>query len=247
MSEYGKKTRQFRLFGLEKAVVAEKLENFSGTKGPLNCEYFPELLESLITISIKKVDDTRINDNLDRLENEIRSLFGPFLFTDNNESMEEIAGKMLIHRGLTVSVAESCTGGLISNRFTNIPGSSGYFLGGVVVYGNQSKVDFLDIPRKIIEKHGAVSDPVVRAMAQGVKKRFKSDLGLAVTGIAGPDGGSREKPVGTVFIGLASGNNVFSSRYRFSGPRDHVKNHTATMTLDWIRRYLNGDSFIPGL
>ena len=154
---------------------------------------------------------------------------------------------MLKERDLKISVAESCTGGLIGNLLTNVAGSSDYFQGGVVVYSNQSKVDLLDVSHDTIEKYGAVSDQTAREMAQGVKKRLNTDIGLAVTGIAGPDGGTREKPVGTVYIGLAAGNETFSGKYRFWGTREQVKLNTAIMALDWVRRYLNGDSFLPGI
>jgi nicotinamide-nucleotide amidase len=105
----------------------------------------------------------------------------------------------------------------------------------------------LDVSHDTIEKYGAVSDQTVREMAQGVKKRLNTDIGLAVTGIAGPDGGTREKPVGTAYIGLAAGNETFSGKYRFWGTREQVKLNTAIMALDWVRRYLNGDSFLPCL
>ena len=161
--------------------------------------------------------------------------------------MEGVVGEMLRKNDLTISVAESCTGGLIGNLLTNVPGSSAYFLGGMVVYSNQSKVDLLNVSQESIQTYGAVSDQTVREMAEGIKKRIKTDIGLAVTGIAGPDGGSEQKPVGTVHIGLAAEGETFSGRYRFWGTRKQVKLNTALMALDWIRRYLDGNTFLPGL
>ena len=163
------------------------------------------------------------------------------------ENIEKLIGKELRKHGWRLAVAESCTGGLIGNRVTDLPGSSEYFLGGVIVYSNKSKVDLLEVLPETIEKHGSVSDQTVCEMAKGVKKRFTSSLGLAVTGIAGPDGGSREKPVGTVHIGLATDNKTFSERYHFIGLRGQVKQHSSTMALDWIRRYLNGNPFLSGV
>ena len=148
---------------------------------------------------------------------------------------------------ITIGTVESATGGEISDRITNVPGSSAYFKGGVVVYSNQSKTDILHVSTDTLEAYGAVSDKTVREMAQGVKARFQTDLGVAVTGIAGPDGGSKEKPVGTVYVGLAAGNEVFSVHYRFWGDRDQVKLNTSMMALDWVRRYLNGNPFLPGV
>lgn len=161
--------------------------------------------------------------------------------------MESVIGQMLRDKRLTISVAESCTGGLIGNLLTNVPGSSFYFLGGVIAYSNQSKVDLLGVSSDTLEKYGAVSDQTVKEMAEGVRKRLNSDVGLAVTGIAGPDGGSREKPVGTVHIGLSASNEVFTRRYHFQGTREQVKQESSKMALDWVRRYLNGDPFLPGL
>ena len=161
--------------------------------------------------------------------------------------MEKVVGRLLSEKGRTLSVAESCTGGLIGHRLTNVAGSSNYFLGGVVSYSNQSKADMLDVDSKTIDKHGAVSGEAAEEMARGIRERLKSDIGLAVTGIAGPEGGSREKPVGTVYIGLNSSDQGFSRRYRFWGRRKQVKLNTSMMALDWVRRYLNGDSFLPGV
>jgi nicotinamide-nucleotide amidase len=161
--------------------------------------------------------------------------------------MEEVVGRLLSQSRKTLSVAESCTGGLIGHRLTNVAGSSGYFQGGVVSYSNQSKADILHVDPKTLEKHGAVSAQTAEEMARGIRKQMKSDLGLAVTGIAGPDGGTGEKPVGTVYIGLDSADGTVSRRYRFWGRRKQVKLNTSTMALDWVRRYLNGDTFLPGI
>lgn len=161
--------------------------------------------------------------------------------------VEEDIGRMLRERDLTISTAESCTGGLIGHLITNVPGSSLYFSGGVIVYSNRSKVELLHVSRETIEKHGAVSGRTAREMAAGVKTLFDSGLGLAVTGIAGPEGGSREKPVGTVFIGVAMERGIFSERYMFRGTREQIKGKTAETALTWVKRILHGDSFVPGL
>jgi nicotinamide-nucleotide amidase len=156
-------------------------------------------------------------------------------------------GEMFLQKKLTLSVAESCTGGLIGNLLTNVPGSSGYFLGGVIAYSNEAKRALLGVSKQTLDTHGAVSDPAAREMAAGVRRELKADLGLSVTGIAGPDGGSDEKPVGTVHIGLASGDETFSGKYRFWGKREQNKLNSAMMALDWVRRYLHGNPFLPGL
>jgi nicotinamide-nucleotide amidase len=161
--------------------------------------------------------------------------------------MENTFGKLLIQKSLTIAVAESCTGGLIGHIITSIPGSSAYFLGGIISYSNQAKCDLLSVSPETIKLYGAVSGETAREMAKGVKARFNSDIGLSVTGIAGPDGGTKEKPVGTVYMGLAFDKEPLSIRYLFKGTREQVKQQTAETAIENIRRYLGGDTFIPGI
>lgn len=164
-----------------------------------------------------------------------------------DQVVEEAVGRLLVERDMTLAVAESCTGGLIGSRLTDVPGSSSYFLGGMIVYSNQAKIDLLDVSGETLEENGAVSVVTAVEMARGVRAKLGSDLGIAVTGIAGPDGGTEEKPVGTVCIGLASGQDAFSEKYLFCGTRAQVKEKSASMALDWVRRYLSGDKVIPGI
>ena len=162
--------------------------------------------------------------------------------------MSNSLSELLTAKSLTISVAESCTGGLIGHLITSIPGSSEYFMGGIISYSNQAKCDLLRVSPDTLDRYGAVSDQTAKEMAMGVKERFKSDIGLSVSGIAGPDGGSDEKPVGTVFMGFCFGNDEpCSVKYLFKGNREEIKQQTAETALENIRRYLNGDSFIPGI
>jgi len=239
--------RILKLYGLNEPNIAEILKDLPGRLKNIILGFYPHFPENHITISLRGQDEATVMVELDGMEKEIRGFVGPFIFTAGNENMEDVVGKMLRDRGLIISVAESCTGGLIGNRLTNTPGSSSYFQGGVMVYSNEAKVELLNVSPETIEKYGAVSDQTVREMAEGVKKRMDTDMGLAVTGIAGPDGGSEDKPVGTVHIGLATENETFSGKYRFWGTRKQVKLNTSMMALDWIRRHLNGNSFLPGL
>jgi len=238
--------RVLKLYGLEEPTIAEILKDIS-QRAEIIWGFYPHRSENHITLSMRGHDEQTISKRLDEIEKEIRDLLGSYIFASGNQRMESVVGKMLCDRKLTISVAESCTGGLIGNLLTNVPGSSGYFLGGMIVYSDQSKVDLLNVSQDTIKIYGAVSDQTVREMAEGVKNQVNTDIGLAVTGIAGPDGGSKEKPVGTVYIGLASGNEAFSCRYRFWGTRAQIKQNTSIMALDWVRRYLNDDPFLPGL
>jgi nicotinamide-nucleotide amidase len=137
-------------------------------------------------------------------------------------------------RGLTVSLAESCTGGMIAAALTEVAGSSGYFLGGVVSYANSAKETFLDVPAATLAAHGAVSAQTAKAMADGARRRFGTTLAAAVTGIAGPDGGSSEKPVGLVYVGLASAAGVDVRRFQLAGDRSAIRSGAARSAIEWL-------------
>jgi len=182
----------------------------------------------------------RSRATVERTEAEVRKMLGDAVYGIDGQDMEEVVGALLLQRKMTLSAAESCTGGLISGRITNIAGSSAYFERGVVVYSNAAKTELLGVPADLIEQHGAVSREVAAAMAQGIRERAKTGLGLAVTGIAGPSGGTPEKPVGLVYISLASPDGTKTDEHRFLGTRSQVRQRTAQMALDMVRRYLIG-------
>jgi nicotinamide-nucleotide amidase len=235
-----------KLYGISEPLIAEALEGVSEKTGNIILGYYPRFPENHITLSLRGEDEPAVIEELELMEKEIRSRVGAYVFASGEETMQEIVGAMLKERGLTLSLAESCTGGLIGNLMTDVPGSSHYFAGGVVAYSNEAKRDLLGVSSETLFRYGAVSDQTVREMALGAKERFRTDLSLAVSGIAGPEGGSPEKPVGTVYFGIIDRDFTFSRRYRFWGARDRVKLNSATMALDWIRRRLRGDSFLPG-
>ncbi len=239
--------RILKLYGLNESGIAEIFKKIQGKTGNIVFGFYPRFPENHITISLRGQDEPTVTKELDRVEMEVRRLVGPYIFAAGDQNMEEVVGHLLLEKNLSISVAESCTGGLIGHRLTNVPGSSSYFHGGVVVYSNQSKADLLRVDPRTLETHGAVSERTVEEMARGVKDRIKTDLGLAVTGIAGPDGGTRQKPVGTVHVGLAAREKTFSREYRFWGNRVQVKLNSSMMALDWVRRYLNGNPFLPGI
>jgi nicotinamide-nucleotide amidase len=169
----------------------------------------------------------------------IRRKLGVAIFSVNGEALEAVVVAMLKRRNETLAIAESCTGGLIANSITNMPGASDVFLAGYVTYANTSKTDILNVDPKLIEKHGAVSEPVARAMGKGARTRAGSTYGLATTGIAGPTGGSDEKPVGTVYIALASAESeTIVRKFFFPTDRETFKQLAAQMALDVLRRKL---------
>ncbi len=177
-------------------------------------------------------------DRLDRLEASVVRVLGPWIYSRDGADLEAVAGALLRERGLTIACAESCTGGLIGHRLTEVPGSSDYFLESAVVYANRAKVRRLGVPAALIERHGAVSAPVARAMALGVRRTSGADLGLAVTGIAGPGGGTVRKPVGLVDFALAGPRGVAVERHIFAGGRSVVKLQASQKALDILRKTL---------
>ncbi|MFO0773898.1 MAG: competence/damage-inducible protein A [Nitrospiraceae bacterium] len=173
---------------------------------------------------------------IDRTLLAMRTRLGSLVYGEGTVSMEDVVGHLLRERRLTLATAESCTGGLIGHRLTQVPGASAYYNGGAVCYSNALKTSLLGVPEALFARHGAVSAEVASAMADGVRVRTGSQIAVSVTGIAGPGGGSSEKPVGTVYIGLAvEGQPTQTERYQFHGPRDTIKTRAAQTALNWLR------------
>lgn len=170
----------------------------------------------------------------------LRERLGPLVYGEGDDSMSVVVGRLLRDRGKTLSVAESCTGGLIAKRITDVPGSSDYFLGGIAAYANASKTALLGVSEALLRECGAVSAPVAAAMAEGARTRFGSDLAIATTGISGPGGGTGDKPVGLVFVAIASGESTRQERFVFPLDRHRHRVLTAQVGLDWVRRHLLG-------
>jgi nicotinamide-nucleotide amidase len=175
---------------------------------------------------------------LDGLQKKIVGRLGPWVYSTAGESLEAVVGALLREKGRTLACAESCTGGLLGHRLTNVPGSSAYFLESAVVYGNRAKSSRLGIPASLLGKHGAVSAAVARAMAVGIRRTAASDYGLAITGVAGPDGGTKRKPVGLVYTALAGPGGIAVKKNIFWGGREQVKFQSSQKALDMLRKEL---------
>ena len=162
------------------------------------------------------------------------------MFGRDEETLAGVVGALLVAAGETLSTAESCTGGMIGALLTDVAGSSRYYCGGVVAYANEAKVNLLGVAPTLLAEHGAVSAPVARAMAEGATRSFGTDYGIAVTGIAGPDGGTAQKPVGLVYIGLQAPDSGKVGEYRFGAdsPREAIRIRAARMALDVLRRHM---------
>jgi nicotinamide-nucleotide amidase len=239
--------RTLKVYGVSEPHIAEVFKDLDKRTSKAVLGFYPHFPENHITVSLTAEDARNTARELDRIEKRIREKLGTAVFATGSSSMAEVVGNIFTVKGLTVSVAESCTGGLVGHLLTSVSGSSRYFLGGVVSYSNQVKMELLGVQAGTLEKCGAVSNETAREMAEGVRKRLHSDVGIAVSGIAGPEGGSKEKPVGTVHMALASAEKTIATGYRFWGNRQHIKLNSATMALDWMRRYANGDPLLPGI
>jgi nicotinamide-nucleotide amidase len=177
---------------------------------------------------------------LAELGDKIELVLEDYIFSTQGETLEEVVGMYLVMRQKTLAVAESCSGGLLAERLTGFPGSSNFFLGGVICYSNELKTKLVGVPVALIEEHGAVSQPVAQTMAEGVRARTGASIGVAITGIAGPTGGSPEKPVGLVFIALADERGTQVREFRFPGNRERVRLWATQMALEMIRRRVRG-------
>jgi nicotinamide-nucleotide amidase len=197
----------------------------------------------LVLVKLRAAGDQ--SEQLDRAELLVWKILGDYVIGSGTESLQGNVCRLLTDHGTTLALAESCTGGMIAKLLTDIPGASAFLERGAVTYANSAKHDWLQVSAEILARQGAVSPECALAMAQGIRRAARTELGLAVTGIAGPDGGSEEKPVGTVFIALASATTTRVEEFRFGGSRERIRTLTSYTALDWLRRYAIGRFEVP--
>jgi nicotinamide-nucleotide amidase len=205
---------------------------------PISTTILAVLGQIELHLTAKAPDRETADRALDSAVAALRSALGESVYSVDGSPLEQVVGRLLKDRSLTIAAAESCTGGLLSSRLTDVPGSSDYVQSGVVCYSNRSKVEWLGVPEALIAEHGAVSEPVARAMAAGVLDRTGSRLGVGITGIAGPGGGTPEKPVGTVAIAVVCGEVEQVRTFQFVGGRDLVKFQSTQAALNMVRLLL---------
>ncbi|GAB6175018.1 competence/damage-inducible protein A [Paradesulfitobacterium aromaticivorans] len=229
--------RVLKIFGMGESAIEEVIADLMNKPNP-TMALLAKRAEMHVRLVARSGDAKEARQILDRAEVEIRSRLGDKVFGRDEESMIGLVGKTLRERGLTVATAESCTGGLVGAALTQEPGSSDFYLGGVVSYDNAVKEQMLGVGQQSLEEKGAVSPEVAKEMAAGARARLGTDLALATTGIAGPDGGSDAKPVGLVYIGLATPQGIEAKKFQFYGGRDSVRALTVQAALNWLRLYL---------
>ncbi len=228
--------RVYKVVGLPESEVDSRITPFyKPYKNPETT-----ILSTLGTIEVhlraQGSSDGEADALLAEVGDKIELALGDHIFSSRGETLEEVVGMYLVMRQRTVAVAESCTGGLLSERLTRVPGSSGFFLGGVVCYSNELKTRLVGVPAELIASDGAVSKPVAQALAEGIRRRTGSSIGVGITGIAGPGGGTPEKPVGLVFVAVADDHSTEVRQFRFPGERERVRIWTSVAALEMIRR-----------
>jgi len=233
----GMRQKMLRVFNMNEVEVNEKLASLNLDKA-VKIGYYPVFPELHISLTIRKKPCDLCNTILSQTSKSIYAQLGEVVYGKNQDTMETVVGRLLTQNKFTLAVAESCTGGLLAHKLTKVPGSSGYFLGGITSYANSMKQSFLGISEEMLRKHGAVSPEVARTMAESIRQSTGAGVSLSVTGIAGPGGGSEQKPVGTVYIGMAMPAATTIAHYLFDGSREQIRELTAMTALDKLRRYL---------
>ena len=236
------KSRTIKMFGPIEAKIDQMIRGVDMKIPGISLGFYPHFPENHVMATSKSLTEFVAKENLEVAEKRIEEKLGKYIFGYDNDTLESVVSSLLKKRDMTLSVAESCTGGLITDRLTDIPGSSTFLDRGVVVYSNASKTEILGVPDQVISKFGAVSEETAVLMAEGVRKLGRTDLGLSTTGIAGPTGGTVQKPVGTVFIAMTDGKNTMCRRFLFKWKRRRIKKISSQWALEMLRRFLTGGS-----
>ncbi|MFH1699488.1 MAG: competence/damage-inducible protein A [Candidatus Zixiibacteriota bacterium] len=234
------KRHRMRTTGIIESALAEKIRPALNFAEGVSLAYLPSYKGVDLCIKGSGTIAEEVESGIKLLADGIREKAGKYIYTEDDRELEEVIGQILTERGMTLAVAESCTGGLLGARITSVPGSSDYFLGGIIAYANDVKIDKLGVARDVLERFGAVSAETAKAMASGLVKSFGADMGVSVTGVAGPGGGTDEKPVGTVFIGLAAAERVHYRKFNLSLDREINRERAVATALNMIRKELLG-------
>ncbi|WP_027339196.1 competence/damage-inducible protein A [Halonatronum saccharophilum] len=228
-------SKVIKLIGIGESSLEEQIDDI--LKGQTNPTVAPlaSAGEVKLRLTAKANDREEARRLITKKEKELEERIGEYIYGYNDDSLDSVVARLLWAKDLKIATAESCTGGLIGDRLTSIPGSSRYYDRGLITYSNKAKIDLLGVKEETLNKYGAVSKETAKEMALGVKERSGVDIGIATTGIAGPGGGSEKKPVGLVYMGIAYGDNVETYKYNFNGSREKVKYLTSQTILNLLR------------
>ncbi len=232
------RTGVLKVFGPSEAEVDALLAGLADPGAGITLAYGVTFPEIFVKIRVEGESAEAVAAALARTREAARQRLGGAVYAEDDETMDSMLAGLFRQKAVTLSLAESCTGGLVAKRITDVPGSSAYFLIGAVTYANTAKSGVLAVSPELLAEKGAVSAEVATAMAQGMRRLSGSDIALAVTGIAGPEGGTPDKPVGTVYIALATRAGCQAKLFRFHGNREEIRTITTFMAMDWLRKYL---------
>jgi nicotinamide-nucleotide amidase len=232
-----------RTFGVGESSLDDELKDIAAS-GDVSLGFRTAFPDNYLRPVARAASAAEADAKLTEVCAAIRRRLGAIVYGEGEETMQAVVGRLLREQGRTLAVAESCTGGLVAEQITEVPGASAWFRGGVVAYANEAKIALLGVPAALLAEHGAVSDATARAMAEGARARFGSDLAVATTGISGPDGGTPTKPVGSLHVALARAEGTHAAGFVFPLDRARHRQLAARVALDWVRRSLLGEELV---
>ena len=231
-------SRVLHTFGVGESMLETKLDDLVLAQNNPTLAFLVRPTGVIIRITAKAENEEAARRLIEPTEKEIRARLGDLVYGVDDETMEAVVGRELASHGFTVATAESCTGGLVASRLTDVAGSSEYVKGGVVSYTDEVKAEVLGVSRALLVREGAVSEAVARAMAEGVRRKLGADIGVSTTGLAGPGGGTEGTPVGTVFVAIAGSEGIQAEKYLFTGKRGQIKFRASQTALAMLRGYI---------
>jgi nicotinamide-nucleotide amidase len=227
--------------GVGESFLAEKIEDWENNlPSHIKLAYLPQPGMVRLRLSATGNDSATLDAELEKIIAALREIVGDLIYGYDDDTLEGVVGKLLLGKNLSLSTAESCTGGYLAHRITSIPGSSGWYKGSIISYANEIKTAFLNVAESDLDTHGAVSEVVVRKMAESVRIKMGTDYSIATSGIAGPDGGTDDKPVGTTWVAVAGPTGTFAQKFSFGDGRDRNIHRSAIFALNLLRKALLG-------
>ena len=233
-----KKSKTLKITGLGESSVNELIRNYINEQTNFSFGIYANPEDIQIQITTQAPTEKEVDQLLQFSSNQLTKILGSYVYGNDQQSLEEVVGNLLKEKNIKVAVAESCTGGMLGEIITNIPGSSEYFQGGVISYNAKIKEELLKVPQEIIKKYGEVSAQVARLMAEGVRKCCYSDIGISITGISGPGGATEKKQVGLVYMALANGKKILVQKHQLFGNRQQIRLRASRRALNLLRMYL---------
>lgn len=230
-------SKVLRVFGIGESNAADKISELLDNENPTVAPYAKEN-EVIFRITASCRDEKEASKLIKPVEDKIRERLGAYIYGEGDKTLDFVVGELLVNRKLTISTAESCTGGLVAGTLINYPGISSVFLEGAVTYSNEAKIKRLNVKKETLDKFGAVSEETAREMARGIAVEAGSDIGVSTTGVAGPSGGTESKPVGLVYVGVYYNNETYVKKLNLSGSREKIRNRTVMEVLDMLRKVI---------